>query len=287
MRFSFPVAAMMVTAPCVMLGTVAAMARIDTGAYAHPGYGAGQHKEFLAYAKVMREAGEPAGALDPTHFEAENKALDTWLNAIDSGELKVIPAANADDVGETGMRAEIDRSKANLVRNAVHEALSLHKMGKDDLAAQLLSKGFRLSRELRTSSPRSLAESVQAQLDLIGVTEKVAPNLSWPQRAELAGYVRSAPMAQSELTDEVERFIHRASPSNSPAAVEAFERVAARNTKPMAMMDAQNAGATTRWWAVWALRTNQKLAAHVDEVFPKVSGGLQGPGIYDQRFSGR
>lgn len=289
MRFSFPVTATMVAAPCLMLGTVAATARIDNGSYAYPGYGPGLHKDFLEYSRVIQEAGDPASANDATHYRAAEKALDTWNEGFESGRLRLIPAANSDDIGEAGTRYELNRSKRGVVRHAIHEALILHRIGQDRDAGRLLGKAFQLSRRLREASPRALSESAQDQLDLTNAAVKVAPKLSVQERASLAKFVSTAPMSTTEMKENIDRFIRHASPSHPKAAVQSFDSLVVRKGigKPLPLSDVEDAQSTTRWWALNGLRNNAKLKETVDEALPVVAGKIQGPGIFDRPTTAR
>ncbi|MFX9692287.1 hypothetical protein ABTO79_18990, partial [Acinetobacter baumannii] len=96
-----------------------------------------------------------------------------WLEGFATGRLRYVPSATPEDIGETGPRFEINRAKVGVVRALIRDAGYMEKMNQPEDAARLVTKGFRLARELRNLSPRALAESAQSQKALIGTSVRL------------------------------------------------------------------------------------------------------------------
>ncbi len=159
--------------PVWTLAVLGISGRFFTIPHPTPEYGPRVSQDILAYSvpvKTARLVSAKPITLDAGEVLA---ATDIWLNASESGELKDLPAAEADDNGLTGPRQEIDAAKRCLSLRLMREIRYRMDMKQYDVAAEVVEHCIKLAKIGKYNSPISVTNACTTQLWCMDAVEEL------------------------------------------------------------------------------------------------------------------
>lgn len=172
--------------PAFLLALLGIQGRFLVLPWQPPEYGPEVSAHIYAYAPYLRHVATirelPEGDLTPLAI------AEQWAAAVDQGLLKEFPAADANDCGNTGVRAQIEEAKRTLLQSVFRLAVLAEK-DDADRAAEIYSIALRLAPHGKYTSPQSIAFNSQIQRSALHRLNTLYPRLSGQSRAQITRQV--------------------------------------------------------------------------------------------------
>lgn len=278
MRLSLPTSVVMAAAPALLMGVVAVTARLEQAEFPTPEYGPMMHEHILAYVPLVRQADlltASSARQRASHVETQ---LTAWIEGYETGKLRPVLPAASDDLGESGARYAMARSRGQILHVASVEAKRMARAGEFGRAARLTSLALNLARLQRYASDRTAVESATAQRGLIAGALLVAPFLASGQRMELAGAVLSSAPTAREYRDDWTRSetLVNGMRASQPPRFKKLAKFAATSGRNSKLPDSIEVGSREHL-TIRVIQSDAEIAELVRTAYPEVLGPLKGP----------
>ena len=168
MQLSRAVSGLMVSAPLLLMGTVAVTSRIDSVAWNTPEYGTLAHRDLMEYVPLVAASQKLHQAAQNGSKLSAGPVLQLWIDANRAKALKPIQPAAAMDEGSEGARWDITEAKNNLVLDAILQTERLESNGNILEAKRLLLAAIDVSNFAKYMSAPAVSATDQTQKRIVG-----------------------------------------------------------------------------------------------------------------------
>lgn len=177
----------MALGPLVLLAAIAFNARTMVSAYVPVEYGPRHHEYFAAYREPVRavlEAYHPRELItDPVVVD---RVADIWLQAYDRGELRDLPIAHIAEVGDDGVRFQIERAHMYLMDSLYWVARHDAENGRYEDAARRMANAVRFGQINKYSTFERTQASSNAQARALRALSAMSGELSSGVKVEIS-----------------------------------------------------------------------------------------------------